>query len=104
MSRYLFSLFADADFDDVAHYLGRLPARPATRIAVEIQRTLDLIGQYPYQGQAHSTYTRLLGHEVRSRLVASYRIYYRFDRKCPEILAILHASRDHSAILSARLA
>jgi plasmid stabilization system protein ParE len=46
--------------------------------------------------------TRLLGEEVRSRLVHPYRIYYRLGASTPEVIAILHGARDQRSILGER--
>ncbi|ADW70273.1 type II toxin-antitoxin system RelE/ParE family toxin [Granulicella tundricola] len=101
MKALLFSRRAEADFHEISEYLGFLPARPSLRIAEEIQRAFNLIVQFPYLGQAHSRFTTLHGQEVRSLLVASYRIYY-FSTSPPEIIAILHGARDQTAIMSQR--
>ena len=62
----------------------------------------DTIGREPYLGQPHSTLTRIVGTEVRSRLSQPYRIYYRVDGTAPEIIAILHTSRDTNFLLAER--
>lgn len=93
---------ADQDIEEIAGYLGQLPAAPATRIGKSLRDMLRDIARHPYRGAAHSELTRLLGEEVRSRLVAPYRIYYRLGRSGPEIISILHGSRNQRNILSSR--
>jgi plasmid stabilization system protein ParE len=58
--------------------------------------------EQPYLGLHHSELTRLLGEEVRSRLIAPYRIYYRLGRSGPEIISILHGARNQRSILTSR--
>ena len=63
---------------------------------------LQSVGKQPYLGTSHSHLTRLLGEEVRSRLVHPYRIYYRLGASTPEVIAILHGARDQRSILGER--
>jgi plasmid stabilization system protein ParE len=94
VSRYLLSLDADQDLAELDVYLDRLSMTSARAISVEIIHALRSIGSHPFMGVAHSDLTRAYGEEIRSRLAAGYRIYYRVSRTHPEILAILHGSRD----------
>jgi len=102
LARFLLSLDAEQDLDEILSYLDRLPRVPAERIAMSLQTMLHHIGQEPYLGAANSALTLLLGEEVRSRLVPPYRIFYRTSRKLPEVFAILHGARDISSILDQR--
>ena len=96
------SAYADFDLDDILAYLDGLPDEPANRILDSIEETLQSIAKQPYLCAAHSELTRLLGEEVRSRLVSPYRIFYRVGRSGPEILSILHGARDQRNLLTSR--
>jgi len=96
------SAHADFDLDEVLAYIDELPERPANRILDSLEETLQSIAGHPFLGAPHSHLTRLLGEEVRSRLVAPYRIFYRMGRSTPEIISILHGARNQSAILGTR--
>ena len=102
MSRFHLSAEAKLDLDDILAYLDELPLEPGNRIAESLQGMLEGIGAQPLLGAPHSHLTRLLGQEVRSRLVPPYRIYYRLSTNIPEIIAILHGARGQSSILGNR--
>jgi plasmid stabilization system protein ParE len=102
LSRFRFSIDAERDLEDILEYLDQLPLEPGDRIAESLQAMFESIGSQPYLGAPHSHLTRLLGQEVRSRLVPPYRIYYRLGSRIPEIIAILHGARDQSSILGSR--
>jgi toxin ParE1/3/4 len=102
LSRFHLSAEAELDLDEILAYLDQLPLEPGDRIAESLQGMFESIGSQPYLGASHSHLTRLLGQEVRSRLVPPYRIYYRLGKSIPEIVAILHGARDQSSILGSR--
>jgi plasmid stabilization system protein ParE len=102
MSRFFLSAHANRDLDEIESYLDKLPKGPAARGAEAIVRTLHSIGKEPYLGAPHSTLTRMLGVEVRSRLTHPYRIYYRLGSATPEIIAVLHTARGTQTILAER--
>jgi plasmid stabilization system protein ParE len=102
LSRFHLSAEAELDLDDILTYLDQLPLEPGDRIAESLQGILESIGTQPLLGAPHSQLTRLLGQEVRSRLVPPYRIYYRLGKNIPEIIAILHGARDQTSILGNR--
>ncbi len=102
MTPFHFSAEAEIDLDEILEYLDALPVGPGDRVAQAIQEMIESIAAQPYLGTSHSSLTRLLGQEVRSRLVPPYRIYYRMGAKVPEIIAILHGARDQRSILGAR--
>ncbi|HWB31770.1 MAG TPA: type II toxin-antitoxin system RelE/ParE family toxin [Acidobacteriaceae bacterium] len=102
MSPRLLSPEAEQDLDEINTYLNHVPPAPAQRVLDSIEETIGSILSHPYLGAAHSELTRLLGEQVRSRLVAPYRIYYRIARSGPEIISILHGSRDLRSILGSR--
>jgi plasmid stabilization system protein ParE len=102
LSRFLLSPDAEDDLDDILSYLDELPREPADRIALSIQTMLHNIGKEPYLGAPHSALTRLIGEEVRSRLVYPYRVFYRLGKKVPEVFAIRHGARDIQSLLGRR--
>jgi len=102
VSRFYLSPDANRDLDEIESYLDSLPREPAIRGGSAIMQTLLGIADHPYQGAAHSTLSRILGMEVRSRLTFPYRIYYRLDKNAPEVIAILHMARDTRSILIER--
>ena len=101
MSRFLLSPDADRDLDEIQTYLENLPPIPAITGGSAIVKMLENIARDPSHGATHSNLTRVLGVEVRSRLVHPYRIFYVVGRT-PEIIAIFHTSRDIKAILTQR--
>ena len=102
MSRFHLSAEAELDLDEILAYLDQLPLEPGDRIAESLQGMFESIGAQPLLGAPHSHLSRLLGQEVRSRLVPPYRIYYRLGANIPEIIAILHGARDQSSLLGNR--
>ena len=102
MSRFFLAPEAHRDLNDILSYLDELPHEPGERIAHSLQAMLHSIGREPYLGTPQSHLTRLLGEEVRSRLVHPYRIFYRIGKHSPEVFAILHGARDQSSILDRR--
>lgn len=102
MSRFFLSAEAARDLDEILEYLDRLPDAPAERIGQSLQSMLESIAMRPLLGAPHSHLTRLLGEEVRSRLVPPYRIFYRLGKSAPEVIAILHGARDQRSIMDSR--
>jgi plasmid stabilization system protein ParE len=102
LSRFLLSIDAEFDLDEILAYLDEIPQDPGDRIAQSIQTMLESIGSQPYLGTQQSHLTRLLGEEVYSRLAYPYRIYYRLVKSIPEVFAILHGARDQRSILDSR--
>ena len=94
MSRFFLSDDAKRDLAKLDLYLDGLPGAPARAIAAEVFHLLHSIGSAPYLGVGHSDLTRAFGEEIRSGVAAPYRIYYRLGRTYPEVLAVLHGSRD----------
>lgn len=103
MIRYILSNAASKDMDDIRSYLLELPRTPGGRIAAEIKLALRAIAANPYQGRGHSDLTRIYGQEIRSWPVNDYRVYYQLGRSYPEIIAVLHAARDHDVLLRQRI-
>jgi len=91
------------DLADIRNYLDPVPERYAQPIRRGLRLLLQEIAAYPERGTVHGESTRLLGQEVRSRLLALYRVFYREHSGAPEVLAILHMARDASTILTERL-
>ena len=102
MNHQALSPEAERDLDEINAYLSQAPVSAARRVIDSIQDTLHSIMEQPYLGLHHSELTRLLGEEVRSRLVAPYRIYYRVGGSGPEIISILHGARDQPNLLASR--
>jgi toxin ParE1/3/4 len=90
------------DLAEILDYLEQVPDGPANRVLDSLEEMFQSIFAYPYLGAPHSELTRLLDEEVRSRLVAPYRVFYRMGRDTPEIVSILHGSRDQRSILGSR--
>ncbi len=103
MSRFYLSTQADADLAEILEYLNRLPDAYANRISGSLEAMLFAIGRQPYLGSPHSKFTCLLAEEVRSRIVAPYRIFYRMTGEVTEIFALLHTARNIGEILAERL-
>jgi hypothetical protein len=76
LSRFHLSPDAECDLDEILAYLDQLPRQIGDRIGESLEMMLHSIGKQPYLGLQDSYLTRLIGEEVRSRLVLPYRIYY----------------------------
>ena len=103
MNRFFLSREAMRDLDEIRAYLKEIPAKPAREIGQAIQAMLNTIARDPYMGTRHSRLALLFGTEIRSRLTAPYRIFYRLGGSAPEIMAILHTARDIPAIMARRI-
>jgi plasmid stabilization system protein ParE len=103
VSRFFLSAHAQGDLLEIRAFFTPLPSAPANRIARKIQQTLNSIAENPYLGTAQSNLTLLAGTEVRSRLCSSYRILYIHSGIAPEIIGVIHTSRDIAAIMAKRL-
>lgn len=103
MNRFFLSAHAQGDLLEIRAYFTPLPSAPANRAARKIQQTLNSIAENPYLGTAQSNLSLLAGTEVRSRLCASYRILYIHNGSAPEIIGIIHTSRDIASIMTRRL-
>ncbi len=103
MSRFLLSAHAQADLEVFSQDLDSFSRKSGDRMARSLYNMLNSIAEAPFQGPAHSGYTLLFGYEIRSRLVGSYRVYYRFVRSYPENMGVIHGARDHDAIMAGRL-
>jgi plasmid stabilization system protein ParE len=102
VKRFVLSEHAHRDLDELLSYLDSLPDKPALLIASSIQEALHSISQYPYLGAIQSELTRLAGVEIRSRLVQSYRIFYMVG-DAPEVIGVLHGTRDITSIMARRI-
>jgi plasmid stabilization system protein ParE len=103
LSRFFFSPCAKRDLVELKAYLQSLPKAPADRIARALQTIFRNIADDPYQGVVQSELTRIAGIEFRSRLVLSYRILYTVGGSAPEIVGVLHTSRNIASIMAKRL-
>lgn len=103
MKSYRLSPDADHDLDVILAYLETMPGKPRRKVAASIQRALLDIASFPHRGVMQSELTRLAGEEVRSRLVHSYRVIYKVGSGSPEIMGILHTSRDIAGTIARRL-
>jgi len=103
VNRYYLSADAELDFDEIIEYLSQLPQQPADRIGASIQHALERISDNPFVGRTQSDLTRRFGVEIRSWLVGTYRLIYRLDGTAPEIIGLLHTSRDITSIMGQRL-
>jgi plasmid stabilization system protein ParE len=102
VSRFFLSRQASDDLADIRRYLDPIPEIYTRPIRRGLRSLIQEIGLNPFRGTIHSEATRLLGQEIRTRALPPYRLFYRDLRGTPEIIAILHASRDVSSILSGR--
>ncbi len=64
---------------------------------------LHEIATNPQRGNTHSEASRILGQDVKTRVVPPYRFFYRDLHGTPEILAILHTAQDVPSLLRDRL-
>lgn len=103
MNRFFLSPAAKRDLAEIKAYCEILPKVPARKIGAALQAALHGIADNPYRGVGQSELTRRAGFEVRSWLVNSYRIFYSVGGSVPEIMGILHTSRDITTIMAKRL-
>ena len=103
LSRFYLTPLAMADLDEVRRYFAPIPERFGAPIRHSLRAMLQEIAAYPQRGSSHSEATRLLGLDVKTRIVPPYRIFYRDLRGTPEVLAILHTAQDLPTILRKRL-
>jgi plasmid stabilization system protein ParE len=101
--RFIISRDANHDLDEIENFLDSIPSKPAVRLGGTLQSMLWRIAESPLQGAVQSELTRLCSDEVRSRFVASWRIFYHPGGSVPEIIGILHTSRDVDTIMTNRL-
>ncbi len=103
MNRFFFSPAANRDLAELKAYFDMLPKVPAHKIASALQAAFDSIAENPYRGVGQSELTRRAGFEVRSLLVNSYRIFYSVGGRVPEIMGVLHTSRNIASIMAKRV-
>jgi plasmid stabilization system protein ParE len=103
VSRFFLSADADRDLDLILEDLQQFPASVGDRLLASLEAAFFSIGRQPYLGTRHSEYSRLLGEEVRSRLVYPYRVFYRMGGSAPEIIAVIDPTRDLGSIMTGRL-
>ncbi len=103
MNSFRLSPDADHDLDLILAHLETIPEKPAKTIVASIRMALRDVASFPYRGALQSELTRLAGVEVRSRLVHSYRIIYKVRSDSPEIMGVLHTSRDIVSTIARRL-
>ena len=102
MKRFFFAAEASRDLDEILTYLNSLPERSAMKMARDLQKAITRITDHPHLGVRQSELTSRAGIQVRSWLSPPYRIFYTLTGAAPEIVAILHTSRDIKSILSDR--
>jgi plasmid stabilization system protein ParE len=103
VSRYFLSGPAKNDLAEIRRYLDPNPDRYTRPIRHGLRLMIEDIGLNPQRGAIHSEATRLLGQEVRTRVLPPYRLFYRDSHAIPEIVAVIHTARDVSSILMERL-
>lgn len=81
---------AEADLIEIWLYIGRNNPSAADRTMGSIERTTNLIADFPLMGAAHPE----LAPELRSFLAGNYVIYYRPVENGIEIVRVLHHARD----------
>ena len=94
---------ASADLGEIREYYDNLPAQHVEPIMSGLQALLYDVASHPPRGTIHSSATRMLGEEVRTRALPPYRIFYRDRGGLAEVIAVLHTARDVNSILSSRL-
>jgi plasmid stabilization system protein ParE len=103
VSRFFISADADRDLDSILEDLQQFPYSFGDRLLASLEAAFFSIGLQPYLGTRHSEYSRLLGEEVRSRLVYPYRVFYRMGGSSPEIIGVIDPTRDIGPIMARRL-
>ena len=103
MKEFRLSPPAQYDLEQIRLYLAEVPLAAAQKAKLKLRNGLLLIAQHPMLGLGESELTRQMGEEIRSRVVAPYRVFYRASRTPTDIIAILHGARDIESILRNRL-
>lgn len=89
------SLAAEGDLVAILEYgARRWGSAEALAFAFSFEAAYDVLASHPMSGRARPE----LGADIRSWLHHGYILYHRFDGHCVEIIRILHASADASAV------
>ena len=78
---------AIADLEGIAEFVSRTSAVYAEGVVLRIDQRLQLLRQYPQLGKLAPEAEDL---RVREVVVDSYRVFYRPQDACVEVLTILH--------------
>jgi len=79
-----------SDLVDILLYIRRDNRRAARRLLHRIDRTLQLLAEFPKIGQSREEF----GKSLRSLPVGSYLLFYRPTRDGVQLVRVLHGSRD----------
>jgi plasmid stabilization system protein ParE len=103
LSRFYLTPYAAADLEGIRRYFTPIPERFGAPIRRALRAMLHEIATNPQRGNTHSEASRILGQDVKTRVVPPYRFFYRDLHGTPEILAILHTAQDVPSLLRDRL-
>jgi toxin ParE1/3/4 len=94
--RYVLSLRARRDIDEIWDFIARDNANAATRFTVQLGEKLGLLARTPLMGRSAES----LGQGFRRLAVGNYLVLYRTAENHIDILQVLHGARDIEALLN----
>ncbi len=103
MTRFGFTPHAEADINELTHYLQGLPRIPALRIGKQIQQAIANIAAFPNHAPLDERLTRITNYEVRRLVCGNYLLFYHPNESLSLILGVLHGRRDIDTIMRQRL-
>jgi plasmid stabilization system protein ParE len=100
VTRYVLSVDADLDLDDIWEYIARDNIDAADRWIARLFDAFEALGRTPGMGHTREDLT---AHPVRFWAVGAYLVIYRAERRPIEIVAVTQGSRDIPAFLRRRM-
>lgn len=97
MSRFVLTVRAGQDLDDIWEYIAADNIEAADRVLDRMEKAFYQLANNPASGHYRE---ELADKSYRFRLVYSYLIVYRWETRPLQILRILNAARDVQAILN----
>lgn len=93
--RYVLSLRARRDIDEIWDFIARDNPDAATRFTARLGENLGLLTRAPLMGRSAES----LGQGFRRLAVGNYLVLYRTTEDHIEILRVLHGARDIESLL-----
>jgi plasmid stabilization system protein ParE len=103
VTRFGFTPHAEADINELTHYLRGLPRIPALRIGRQIQQAIANIAAFPYHAPLDERLTRITDYEVHRLVCGDYLLFYHPGESLSLILGVLHGRRDIDTTMRDRL-
>ena len=94
--RYRLAVRASRDLREIRLYLQERNPEAAKNLMKKLFHAFEVIADHPYSGSIKED---LAGKEKRFWVVGRYYILYRITAEMPEILRILHTSRNVASLV-----